>query len=205
MSAQPRLPAHRTPGRENAVAGFARDAAAGDPRAWTELVDRFDGLLRGVAGNYRLQAADVDDVVQTTWLRALDRLETLQVHEAVGSWLMVIARREAMRVAQRPVREILTDSTPEPCEADGARPDVVVVRQELTDVIHRAVDRLSGRQQRLIATMLRSPTSSYEQLSSQLGMPVGAIGPTRSRALVKLRRDRALQCLASGAGGRLAA
>jgi hypothetical protein len=41
--------------------------------------------------------------------------------------------------------------------------------------------------------MLHSPTSSYKELSSQLGMPVGAIGPVRGRALVRLRHDRELQ------------
>jgi hypothetical protein len=40
--------------------------------------------------------------------------------------------------------------------------------------------------------MLTSPTPSYEQISTRLEMPVGSIGPTRDRALARLREDRAL-------------
>jgi RNA polymerase sigma factor (sigma-70 family) len=187
------IPALHAPGREVVLATLAGDAAAGDGRAWTELVDRLDDVVRGVAKSYRLQAADVDDVAQTTWLRALEHLATLRAREAITAWLIVIARREAMRILQRGAREILTDSILELPAADSASPDVVVIRQELADLVHRAVSRLSDRQERLIVSMLRVPTSSYEQLSSQLGMPVGAIGPTRSRALVRLHHDRELQ------------
>ena len=35
-------------------------------------------------------------------------------------------------------------------------------------------------------------TSSYQALSSKLRMPPGSIGPTRDRALARLRRDRRL-------------
>ena len=56
---------------------LAREAAAGDESAWNELVRRLDGVLRGVARRYRLAAADVDDVVQTTWLRAVDHVGRL--------------------------------------------------------------------------------------------------------------------------------
>jgi len=199
MSAARMMPAFHYRGREVAIAQIARDAAAGDQRAWSELVDLLDGVLHRVAKSYRLSAADVDDVVQTTWLRALDHIGKLNVPEATAGWLIVIARREAMRVLQRGVREVLTDSLPESSEAVAAGADDTVIRQEVTDLVRGAVGRLPGHQQRLIASILHNPTMSYAQRSSQLGMPVGAIGPTRSRALVRLRHDRDLQSLASAA------
>jgi RNA polymerase sigma factor (sigma-70 family) len=205
VTEQPTTPTLHVRDRGDVIAKLAGDAAAGDTRAWTELVNRLDDVPRRVAKSYHLQAADVDDVAQTTWLRALDHLGELRAHEAIAAWLVVIARREAMRILQRGTRETFTDSIVEPPEPDSASPDVVVIRQELADLVHGAVGRLSGRQQQLITSMLQSPTSSYEQLSSQLGMPVGAIGPTRSRALVKLRHDRELQGLTSPVTGLLAA
>jgi RNA polymerase sigma factor (sigma-70 family) len=202
MSAVRMIPARHYTDRTVAIAQIARDAAAGDSRAWTELVDLMDGVLRRLAQSYRLPAADVDDVVQTTWLRALEHIERLDAHEAAAGWLIVIARREAMRVLQRGVREILTDSLPEPCETAYASPHDAVMRQEVRNLVRGAVSRLPGRQQRLIASILHTPTMSYAQRSSQLGMPVGAIGPTRGRALGRLRRDRELQMLASAADRR---
>ena len=35
----------------------------------------------------------------------------------------------------------------------------------------------------------------YAQISAQLGIPVGSIGPTRNRCLDKLRRDPAIAAL----------
>jgi hypothetical protein len=37
--------------------------------------------------------------------------------------------------------------------------------------------------------MLMTPAPTYEQLSARLDMPVGSIGPTRDRALSRLRSD----------------
>jgi hypothetical protein len=41
----------------------------------------------------------------------------------------------------------------------------------------------------LLTSMLASPAPTYEQLSARLAMPVGSIGPTRDRALARLRDD----------------
>jgi RNA polymerase sigma factor (sigma-70 family) len=168
---------------------LARDAASGDEHAWTELVRRLDGVLRGVARRYRLAAADVDDVVQTTWLRAIDHVGRLHDPGAIAGWLIVTARREAMRTLQRGVREVLTDDTSDIDDPDPASPDTLVVARERTMALHGAVDRLSGRQRVLLSSMLTTPAPTYEQLSSRLEMPVGSIGPTRDRALARLRAD----------------
>jgi hypothetical protein len=42
---------HRT---VDQIGMLARDAASGDQHAWTELVNRLDGVLHNVAGSYRL-------------------------------------------------------------------------------------------------------------------------------------------------------
>ena len=60
-----------TPVRRTDLTHSTRAAAGGDDHAWTDLVTRLDGILHAVAKRYRLGAADVDDVVQTTWLRAI--------------------------------------------------------------------------------------------------------------------------------------
>jgi RNA polymerase sigma factor (sigma-70 family) len=172
---------------------LTRAAADGDERAWQDLVSRLDCVLRTVARRYRLCAADVDDVVQTTWLRALDHLDSLHDPGAVAGWLVVTARREAMRTLQRGVREVLIEDTGTIDEPDPTSPDVVAIQRERDVALHHAVDRLAGRQRALLASMLASPPPSYEQLSALLDIPVGSIGPTRDRALARLREDPELE------------
>jgi RNA polymerase sigma factor (sigma-70 family) len=171
------------------LAGLARRAAAGDERAWEALVARLDGVLRSVVRGYRLAPADADDVVQTTWLRALTHLHRLKEPGAIGAWLVVTARREALRSLQRSVRETLTDEL-EPFDAeDEIRPDEVALERERDAALRRAVSRLSGRQRELVVRLLATPAPTYEELSDRLGMPIGSIGPTRERALARLRED----------------
>jgi RNA polymerase sigma factor (sigma-70 family) len=172
-----------------ALSCLAREAAAGDERAWNELIRRLDGVLRGVARRYRLGSADVDDVVQTTWVRAFDHVGRLNDPGAIAGWLVVTTRREAMRTLQRGVREVLTDDTAAIDDPDPASPDVLAIARERRAALRGAVDRLSERQRVLLTSMLASPAPTYEQLSARLDMPVGSIGPTRDRALARLRED----------------
>ncbi len=175
--------------RQEDLSCLAREAAAGDERAWTDLVARLDGVLHTVARRYRLPAADVDDVVQTTWMRALAHLGRLNDPAAIAAWLIVTVRREAMRTLQRATREVLTGDAQAIEELDPASPEAIAIERERHAAVHGAVGRLPGRQRLVVATMLDSPAPSYEQISSRLAMPVGSIGPTRDRAIARLRDD----------------
>jgi DNA-directed RNA polymerase specialized sigma24 family protein len=52
--------------------------------------------------------------------------------------------------------------------------------------------------QRLIALLLEDPPVPYAEISARLGIPVGSIGPNRSRCLDKLRHHRAIVALMDG-------
>ena len=171
---------------------LARRAVAGDDRAWSDLVRHMDPVLRRVARRYRLGAAEVDDVVQTTWLRAFEHVTRLNDPAAIAGWLVVTTRREAMRTLQRSVREVLVDDSRTFDEVDSTGPEVMAIQQERRAAVRGAVRRLSGRQRRLVTSMLASPAPTYQRLSSLLDMPVGSIGPTRERALARLRDDAQL-------------
>jgi RNA polymerase sigma factor (sigma-70 family) len=175
-----------------AVALLVRAAATGDQRAWQALVERFTPALRAVARGFRLAPADVDDVVQNTWLAALRHIHNLQKPEAIGAWLCVTARREALRSLQRQLREIPTDD-PSPLAAPACdQPDTILLETERQQELEAAVRRLPTRQSRLLHTLLVTPATSYADISSRLDMPIGSIGPTRDRGLARLRRDRTL-------------
>jgi len=40
--------------------------------------------------------------------------------------------------------------------------------------------------------LLADPEPTYAEISAALGMPIGSIGPTRMRAIARLREDREL-------------
>lgn len=168
-----------------------RAAAAGDERAWEVLVTRYTPMLRAVARGFKLSNADVDDVVQATWLAAIRGLGAIKNADAVGAWLAVVARRESLRTLQTGVGEYLTACPPTTTEADDST-ETIVLAQERCDALRAAVSNLPRRQRVLVAALLDAPYASYAELSRRLGMPVGSIGPTRERALARLANDPAL-------------
>jgi RNA polymerase sigma factor (sigma-70 family) len=173
------------------VAEVTTGACAGDEAAWRDLVRRFDPMLRGIVKGYRLDSADAEDVVQTTWIRAYRNLDRLNEPAAIGGWLAVTARREALRTFQRGVREFPA-AEPRGEEADGYTPELAAFEGERREAVRDAVLRLPTRQRELLTAMLDTPGVSYEELSAALQMPTGSIGPTRVRALGALRRDAVL-------------
>jgi RNA polymerase sigma factor (sigma-70 family) len=176
----------------DSVAGVARSAARGDQRAWAELVARFDPMLRRVVRGYRLDDADLEDVVQTTWIRAFRSLDRLNEPAAIGGWLAITARRESLRALQRGVREFPAEDPLHAEEPTAGTPETAALERERRTAVRDAVLRLPGRQRELLATMLHRPCASYDEISQALDMPVGSIGPTRERALGRLRGDGAL-------------
>jgi RNA polymerase sigma factor (sigma-70 family) len=167
---------------------LTRAAARGDEAAWTDLVMRLDAVLHAVAGRYRL-GADIDDVVQTTWLRALEHVDRMHDPGAIAGWLVATTRREAMRTLQRGVREVVTDDVAETMDADPGAPDAIAIDGERRAVVRAAVARLPRRQRRVMTSMLASPTLTYRHVAQEADISLGSIGPTRDRAIARLRKD----------------
>jgi RNA polymerase sigma factor (sigma-70 family) len=176
------------------TAQLATDAAAGNEQAWTDLVRRFNPMLRGIARTYRLNSADAEDAVQNTWLRAYCHLDQLRDPGAIGGWLTVTLRREAMRMLQRGVNEIVTDDPRDLDVPDWHGPDEAVLDRDRSAQLHGAVARLPGRQRQVMSSLMTVPPASYEEVSQRLAMPIGSIGPTRERAIARLRGDSELRC-----------
>ena len=181
------------------VVSIVRAAAEGDDRAWEALHARFTPILRATVRGLRLSPADVDDVVQQTWLAAVAHIHTIRRPEAIGAWLLVTARREALHTLQRGVREVVTDELQENAEAPSRPPASDLIDEERRVAVHAAVKRLDGRKRLLLDALLRTPDANYVDLSQRLGMPIGSIGPTRERALDRLRSDRGLGAVLDGA------
>lgn len=171
-----------------------------DSTAWHELVASYGPRLMRIARTYGLNDADAADVVQTTWLRCVQYLGQVRDLASIGAWLTTICRREAMRVLQR-------EKAPVPCDpndpvgplarlADEHRDaDVLdMLRDQLQVELVGAITGLPDRQRSLLMELLRADRDgrAYADVGMALEMPVGSIGPTRRRALQRLRRNRRL-------------
>jgi RNA polymerase sigma-70 factor (ECF subfamily) len=74
---------------------LVQKAQAGDFEAFTQLInaekDRIYGLARKLSGNEQ----DAEDIVQETFLKAIDKIDQFRLESSFGTWLYSIALNEA--------------------------------------------------------------------------------------------------------------
>jgi RNA polymerase sigma factor (sigma-70 family) len=171
------------------IAGLVRRAAEGDRRAWERLVDQFSRLIWSITVDFKLAESDAADVVQTTWLRLLEHIDRIEYPARVGSWLAATARNECLRSLAAQKRVVLRHDDADLGESlgHGAEIDERLLATERAQTVQDAVSRLPRRWQRLLELLMSDPPTSYTEISDQLGLPVGSIGPTRGRCLARLR------------------
>jgi RNA polymerase sigma factor (sigma-70 family) len=172
---------------EMSTAALVEAAQRREKGAWDELVVRYSRLVRRVVATYRLQQADAADAVQNTWVRALERLDSIRDPERLGGWLATTADRECLALLRRAQREIPDDRAASDHVAVVPGPEAQVVGAEARQAVDAAVAELPGRRQRLVQALFYEPELPYAEVSEMVGIPVGSIGPTRGRALRNLR------------------
>lgn len=175
-----------------------RALCAYDEVAWTRLIEHVGPMLRGIGRSYRLSPSDVDDVVQTTWLRLHEHIHGIREPSAIVGWLATTARRESLRLLQAQLRESATETLPD--GPGGVEPEIELLAAERRDVVNRALRTLPERHRRLMTMLVSDPTLDYEELSTVLAMPTGSIGSLRARSLARLQRHPELRSFSSEHG-----
>jgi RNA polymerase sigma factor (sigma-70 family) len=185
-------------------------ARKGDKQAWDTLVERYAPLIWSICRRHRLTSADADDVGQRVWLQLVTHLNQIRDPAAIPGWLATTTYREC-RSFQRATRrwQLLGRvlDTDHILDQQAGEAEHELLAAERRAVLHEAFTRLPSCCQQLIAALIEDPPVPYAQISAQLGIPVGSIGPTRNRCLDKLRRDPAIAALINAedasAGGEL--
>lgn len=167
----------------------------GDDRAWHRLVDRYKNLVYSVPRRMGLSAEDADEVFQATWValhRSLDRIEE---PGTVGKWLAVTAGRESLRLIRVRKRQPSTLDDPSTLDqlvaSEGNDAEEAAVLAENADSVRDAVLALSSKCRDLLSLLYLADDPKYNEISTQLQIPMGSIGPTRARCLEKLRAELA--------------
>ena len=180
-------------GRSNGlvdIAQLVRCAANGEGWAWERLVDQYSRLIWAMTRDFRLGESDAADVVQATWLRLLEHIDRIEHPDRIGSWLATTARHECLRHLAAGKRVMLVQDDDEAMSAAvGYHPDVDerLLAHERAQAVREALSTLPSQSQRLLELLMADPPISYSEISDQLGLPIGSIGPTRGRCLERLR------------------
>jgi RNA polymerase sigma-70 factor (ECF subfamily) len=180
----------RAPASEEAAAvsddaELMRRIVHGNEAAFRELVARHARYLYGIAFSLSGNAADAEDLVQETFVAALN--SHFRGESAVRTWLVqILVRRAAMlrRKKRHPAlagRVALSDQTP----PTAPRTSGVAGAEARLDLA-AMLDVLSPEHRQVI--VLREVEGlSYEQIAATIGVPRGTVESRLHRARAELR------------------
>jgi RNA polymerase sigma factor (sigma-70 family) len=188
------MSAHQAEDDAVLLAGCRRGEAA----SWRALVERYQRLVHAIVRRIGLDEHAAADVFQTVFARLFEHLPRIQAPERLQAWIVTTAKREALLLRRRGRR---TESTTrsddehsgpsiEDIADDALLPEHLLEQLQKIDTVRQGLDRLDERCRRLLLMLFRDDDERvpYDEVASQLGVPIGSIGPTRSRCLGKLRR-----------------
>jgi RNA polymerase sigma factor (sigma-70 family) len=183
---------------DSPVARLVAQARDGDKDAWDAIVDRYAPLIWSICRRYQLDRTDADDVAQSVWLRLVDQLELIREPAALPGWIATTTRRECGRMVTAARRREALGSGLDAENIPDGRPDEAeteVLMAERNAALREAFDALPAPCQRLLALLITDPPVSYADISAELGIAVGSIGPSRARCLERVRRHPAVAAL----------
>lgn len=174
------------------------DCLAGKPGSWNDFVDRYLSMVYHVVHSTahlrsaRLSPEDVEDIASEVLLQIVAGdfkvLRQFQGNASLATYLAVIARRTAVHEISRrqTVRDEIRTGTVT-ADDDFADDSVAAQRSvESLDEVERLLRKLSGRD-REVVRLFYLEGRTYEEISTELDIPVNTLGAMLSRARAKLR------------------
>ncbi len=174
---------------------------AHQPGAWNDFVDRYLGLIYHVVHHTShlrsmpLRPEDIEDLAAEVLLQIVASdyavLRQFRGQSSLATYLTVIARRIcvhelASRAAAKEVQPQVDGKHANGVEAEES-PKSRLGLENLEEV-ERLLGRLPGRE-RQVVRLYYLEGRTYEEISTDLNIPVNTIGPILSRARKKLRKD----------------
>ena len=179
------------------VIELVKRAGVGEESAWHELVERYSTLIWSICRRHELGRADAEDVTQAVWLHLVKYVDSLRDPAALPGWLVTTTRRECCRVRQSRCRpaDVQISETENLWDDQMPTADDELLMAERHAALREAFTDLPANCRQLLSLLITDPPTPYAEISARLGIPIGSIGPNRSRCLQRLRRHPAIAAL----------
>jgi RNA polymerase sigma-70 factor (ECF subfamily) len=161
----------------------------GDDDAFRQLVERHSRALYRTAYRITSNAADADDVVQETFLRAYRSLSNFDARASFTTWAHRIAVNCALDlIDSRKRREAKFDSSDDLSDiaAHDASPERIALGAQMQRAIASALKTMSGNE-RTAFVLRHFEGVPLEEIGAILGIKTNATKNTIFRAVTKLR------------------
>lgn len=173
---------------------LAAEAAQGDQRAFTTLVERYRRYIYSIAYKISLNEEDALDISQNVLLRLVTKIGQFQGQGSFRGWLATITTNEAMSFLRKASRRreratdpeslaLMADTKPSSIRDNPRRAADTAQRRQL---VEENMALLSSQQRAIFGLRFREEMPPRE-IAEKLGLPPGQVRSQLHRAIARLR------------------
>lgn len=174
-------------------ATLVEQTLAGEPAAFQSLVERYQKRLFALARHYTQNAAEVEDIVQETFLKAFSRLSSFQQNSSFYTWIYRIAVNTVLDLLKRRGRSPV-QAVEDPESGIGrddvglGRPDARLEVEEIGRITHAVLAEIPEIF-RSVLILREFESRAYQEIADLLGISIGTVESRlfRARARFKLK------------------
>jgi len=167
--------------------------AAGDGTAVRACIDRYGGMVYGMARRFLRDPAAADDASQDIFIelwKVAARFDRSAAKES--TFILTIARRRLIDRLRRDKARVQADSIETVPEPVSEMPADKVEQADLAGRAMQAMQQLPADQRRVLELAI-SQGLSYSQIAEKLDVPLGTIKSHARRGLIRLREMLAVE------------
>lgn len=193
--------------RENASASSLEDdklvaeAVGGSEQAYKGLVDKYERAIYFHILKMIRDQEQVEDLVQETFVKAFDNLNSYNTDYAFSTWLYRIATNHTIDYLRK--KKLKTLSIDEPVKTregdmqmqlpdESAGTDRSIIRKQRQKMVQQEIENLPPKYRRVIQ-MRHMEEKSYQEIAEALDLPLGTVKAHIFRArelLYKALKDK---------------
>lgn len=164
-----------------------RAVLEGETDAFRELVERYQGMVAGIAWRAGVGREDVEDVTSEVFVKAYGNLAQFRPDHPFATWLYRLAMNHSIDHTRKGRRERLRSEMPAQVADEGPGAAADLERDERQELVRRALDAIDpryGNALRLVYVEGRK----VEEAAAILEVPEGTIKTRLMRGREALRR-----------------
>lgn len=176
---------------------LVKRAIGGDENAYKKLVDKYERAIYFHILKMVRDKKQVEDLVQETFVKAFDNLNSYSTNYAFSTWLYRIATNHTIDYLRK--KKLQTLSIDEPVKTkDGdmqmqlpdedAATDRSLIRKQRQQMVQEAIEGLPSKYRKVIQ-MRHMEEKSYQEIADILDKPLGTIKAHIFRAREMLYKE----------------
>lgn len=156
----------------------------GSKEDFSSLINIYQLYALKVAYRFLRDKALAEDVVQESFIKVYQKVQTFEGRSSFKSWMTQIILNTCKNKVRRGNRETLGLETPKPCQEVG--PEEMSIHMDIGELLQREIENLPEKQKQALCLRVYEDLS-FSEIAEIMGSPYDTAKANYRHALIKLR------------------